>query len=86
MSTSFHSVTHPSDSRKTIRIELAPKISTLKYGPVRGECSREDVEKRQVEHMFERTEEVIMMRGVMLGNVTLEVTKMVIRYVSAGVS
>ena len=82
MSDFYHTVGHPDDARRVIRIEFAPKISRLKYGPVRGECDREDIKRRQMEHMLGRIEDVMMLRGVMLGLLAVTVAKMITRYVS----
>jgi hypothetical protein len=82
MSISFRVVEHPSDPSREIRLELAPSIKTLKYGPVRDTCTIIDLSKQDIEKVLDMTEWAMNIRGVMMGQETLEITKMVITYVS----
>jgi hypothetical protein len=48
MSISFRVVEHPSDPLIEIRLELAPSIKTLKYGPVSGTCTIVDLPNQDI--------------------------------------
>jgi hypothetical protein len=82
MSISFRVVEHPSDPSREIRLELAPSIETLKYGPVRDTCTIIDLSKHDIEKLLDMTERAMNMPCVMMGQSTLGITKMVIMYVA----
>jgi hypothetical protein len=61
---------------------LAPSIKTLKYGPVSGTCTIIDLPKQDIEKLLDMTERAMKIPGVMMGQETLGVIKMVISYVT----